>query len=40
MAGGFLVIPFLDPRAPNFVLGLVIGLSIALAWHWVAWTVH
>ena len=31
---------FLDPRAPNFVLGLAIGLSFALAWHWVAWAIR
>jgi hypothetical protein len=34
------VFRFLDPRAPDFVLGLAIGLSLALAWHWVAWAIH
>jgi hypothetical protein len=34
------VFPFLNPRVPDFVLGLAIGLSLALAWHWVAWAVH
>ena len=24
----------------NLVLGLVIGLSLALTWHWVSWTIH
>ena len=32
------VFPFLHPRVPNFVLGLTIGLTLALAWHWAAWT--
>ena len=31
---GFPVFPFLHPRLPNFVLGLALGLSLALAWHW------
>jgi hypothetical protein len=26
-----------NPRNPNFVLGMVLGLTVALAWHWVAW---
>jgi hypothetical protein len=34
------VFSFLNPRAPNFVLGLAIGLSIAVVWHWVSWAVH
>ena len=34
------VFPFFDPRATNVMLGLAIGLSLALAWHWVAWTFH
>ncbi|MBI3996279.1 MAG: hypothetical protein HY352_01345 [Candidatus Omnitrophica bacterium] len=34
------VFPFLHPRMPNFVLGLAIGLSLALVWHWVAWALH
>jgi hypothetical protein len=33
------VVPIFHPRLPDFVLGLVIGLSMALAWHWVAATV-
>lgn len=33
-------IPFFDPRLPDVVLGLMIGLGIALAWHWVVWAVH
>jgi len=28
--------PFFDPRATDLVLGLIIGLSFAMAWHWVA----
>ena len=31
--------PILDPRMANIVLGLFIGLVLALAWHWVAWAV-
>jgi hypothetical protein len=34
------VFPVFDPRASNLVLGMVIGLSLALAWHWVSWTIH
>ena len=34
------VFSFFDPRVHDLVLGLVIGLSLALAWHWVAWTIH
>jgi len=37
---GFTVFSFLNPRAADLVLGLAIGLSLALAWHWVAWTIH
>ena len=33
----FLMFPFLNPRLPDFVLGLTIGLSLALACHWAAW---
>ena len=40
MKGGSTVFPFLHPRVPDFVLGLTIGLSLALAWHWVAWTIR
>ena len=32
--------PVFDPRMTDLVLGLVIGLSFALAWHWVTWTIH
>ena len=32
--------PVFDPRMTDLVLGLAIGLSFALAWHWVAWTIH
>jgi hypothetical protein len=31
------VFPFFHPRTPDFILGLALGLSAALAWHWVAW---
>ena len=31
---------FFHPRAPDFVFGLAIGLTFALACHWVAWAVH
>jgi len=34
------VLPFLNPRAADLVLGLAIGLSLALAWHWVTWTIR
>ncbi|MBI3011603.1 MAG: hypothetical protein HYY58_03835 [Candidatus Omnitrophica bacterium] len=37
---GVLVFPFLNPRASELVLGLAIGLSLALAWHWIAWTIR
>jgi len=33
------VFGFFNPRLPDLMLGLAIGLSIALAWHWVAWRV-
>jgi hypothetical protein len=31
--------PVFNPRAADLVLGMAIGLSLALVWHWVAWTV-
>jgi len=34
------VLPFFHPRVTNLVLGLTIGLSLALAWHWVSWTIQ
>jgi len=34
------VFPFFNPRASDLVLGLAIGLSLALAWHWVAWAIR
>jgi hypothetical protein len=34
------VFPVFDPRLTDVVLGLTIGLSLALAWHWVAWTIR
>jgi hypothetical protein len=37
---GVVVFSFLDPRATDLVLGLVIGLTFALACHWVAWVVR
>jgi len=30
----------LHPRVPDFVLGLAIGLSVAVAWHWIAATLR
>ncbi len=33
-------IPIFNPRLPDLLLGFSIGLTIALAWHWVVWTVH
>ena len=27
------------PRLADVVLGLTIGLTLALAWHWAAWAV-
>ena len=32
--------PMFDPRFSNLVLGVTIGLSIALACHWAAWALH
>jgi len=37
---GRMYIPYFNPRLPDVVLGLMIGLGIALAWHWVVWVVH
>jgi hypothetical protein len=34
------VFPIFDQRFTDLVLGVVIGLSLALAWHWVSWTFH
>jgi len=34
------VFPVFDPRLPNVVLGLAIGLSVALFCHWLAWVVR
>jgi hypothetical protein len=28
---------FFHPRTPNFILGVALGLTFALACHWVAW---
>jgi len=28
------------PGLPDLVLGLVIGLSLALTWHWMSWSLH
>ena len=32
--------PFFDPRSADWALGLAIGLSLALALHWVSWVIH
>lgn len=40
LKGVLSVFPFLHPRVPNFVLGLAIGLSVALVYHWAAWAIH
>ena len=32
--------PVFNPRMPDLILGLMIGLTLALTWHWVAWTIH
>ena len=40
MVRRFLVFPFYHPRLPNLVLGMAIGLSLTLAWHWLAWTIR
>lgn len=32
--------PFLNPRSADMMLGLAIGLTLALAYHWVAWVIH
>ena len=31
--------PIFNPRLPDLLLGMVIGLGIALACHWIAWAV-
>ena len=31
--------PILNPRLPDLLLGMIIGLGIALAFHWIAWAV-
>ena len=28
-------LPTFNPRAPDFLLGILIGLSLALTWRWV-----
>jgi len=33
-------IPTFDPRVPDLILGLMIGLTLALVWHWVGWPVR
>ncbi len=33
------VFPILNPRLPDLLLGMVIGLGIALVCHWIAWIV-
>ena len=33
-------VPMLNPRLPDLFFGLIIGLTLALTWHWVAWTIH
>ena len=32
--------PFLDPRVPNLVLGMAIGLSLSLVYHWLHWIIR
>ena len=32
--------PIFNPRCADLILGLVIGLSLALTWHWIAWAFH
>lgn len=32
--------PMLNPRLPDLLLGLVIGLTLALGYHWLAWAFH
>lgn len=31
--------PTFNPRLPDLLLGLVIGLSLALTYHWLAWAI-
>ena len=33
-------IPTFNPRLPDVLLGLMIGLTLALTWHWVVWTIR
>ena len=32
--------PVFDPRVCDLVLGMMIGLSLAAAWHWVGGTIY
>ena len=36
----FSVFPVFDPRVCDLVLGMMIGLSLAAAWHWVGGTIY
>ena len=38
--GWYVYFPVFDPRLPDLLLGMIIGLSLALTWHWVAWAVR
>lgn len=35
---GWRVFEFIDPRLVNLVLGVTIGMSLSLVWHWMSWT--
>ncbi len=37
---GVSVFGFFHPRTPDFILGVALGLTFALACHWVAWAFH
>lgn len=33
-------VPIFNPRVPDLLLGLMIGLVLALGWRWVQWTIY
>lgn len=37
---GLPVFPILNPRLPDLMVGMFIGLVLALAWHWAAYAFH
>jgi hypothetical protein len=33
-------VPVFDPRTSDVLLGLAIGLTLALGWHWMTWLIR